>query len=145
MLSYKHQKVIDYMIGGQEFSAACISAGYSKSYSNSQAYPRIKNKPEFAKALEDAKARHRVDSMSEIDKIRKRLEKGLDACQNESGEVVKGLLAPYFAGCNLLGKTHAAFIEKNISVQEELEREEMTEKETAEANRIATIRLRDVS
>jgi phage terminase small subunit len=137
--------IIDSMITGKTFTEACLSAGYSRSYTNTTAHNTIKGNAVFCRALDEALAKHKEENRDNTEDVRERIRLGLDACLDGKGGIHKGMLTAYFTGLNLLGKTYAAFIEKTEVTQEILEKKELTEIERAEGQRLAMIRLKDVS
>jgi hypothetical protein len=138
------QLVIDALVTGSDMKSACLAAGYSLSYATSNTKQMYEN-PRFQAAYQAAMAAHRLENKDHIEDVRDRIKVGLDACLDESGDVRRGMASAYFTGLNLLGKTHAAFIEKTEVTQEILEKKELTEIERAEGQRLAMIRLKDVS
>ena len=138
------QLVIDALVMGSDMKSACLAAGYSLSYATSNTKQMYEN-PRFQAAYQVAMAAHRLENKDHIEDVRDRIKVGLDACLDESGDVRRGMASAYFTGLNLLGKTHAAFIEKTEVTQEILEKKELTEIERAEGQRLAMIRLKDVS
>ena len=138
------QLVIDALVMGSDMKSACLAAGYSLSYATSNTKQMYEN-PRFQAAYQAAMAAHRLENKDHIEDVRDRIKVGLDACLDESGDVRRGMASAYFTGLNLLGKTHAAFIEKTEVTQEILEKKELTEIERAEGQRLAMIRLKDVS
>ena len=138
------QLVIDALVMGSDMKSACLAAGYSLSYATSNTKQMYEN-PRFQAAYQVAMAAHRLENKDHIEDVRDRIKVGLAACLDEDGDVRRGMASAYFTGLNLLGKTHAAFIEKTEVTQEILEKKELTELERAEGQRLAMIRLKDVS